>query len=88
MNATARLVGLVIGSRASALLYVVPCAPLPHLSVLSASPPDSERVPKLDRGGGRAQGEAGGERCPSTLAGKLKSAPSPGSAEIRSESGG
>jgi hypothetical protein len=50
------------------LLSVVPCAPLPCPSVPSASPPDSERVPKLDRasGGevGRAQGEAGGERVP------------------------
>jgi hypothetical protein len=43
-------VRLVIGARASALLSVVPCVPLPLPSCPSASPPDSERVPKLDRG--------------------------------------
>ena len=30
-------------------------------------PPDSERVPKLYRGSGRAQGEAGGSVSPGTL---------------------
>jgi len=67
LRTAARWVVLVIGSRASALLSVVPCAPLPYPSVPSASPPDSERVPQLDRasGGevGRAQGESGRRRC-------------------------
>jgi hypothetical protein len=58
---------LVIGSRASALLSVVPCAPLPSPSALSASPPDSERGPKLCRGSEGAQGEAGGSVSPGTL---------------------
>jgi len=68
-----RLVWLIVRSRASALLSVVPRAPLPYLSILSVSPLDSERVPKLDRRSTSEVGERGakadGEWCPSTLAG-------------------
>jgi hypothetical protein len=49
------------------LLSVVPCAPLPYPSSPSASSPDSERVPKLSRDSGGAQGEAGGSVSPGTL---------------------
>ena len=57
-------------------------------SIPLATRPTPSVFPSSTAVSGRAQGEAGGERCPSTLAGKLKSAPPPGSAEIRSESGG
>jgi len=61
------VVGLVIGSRASAAAFsralrspTVPIDPVGY-------PPDSERVPKVSRGSGRAQGEAGGSVSPGTL---------------------
>ena len=65
LDATARLMGLVIGSRASALLSVAPCALPPSSSIPSASPPDSERVPKLDRRSGSEAGERGAKRTAS-----------------------
>ncbi len=58
----------------------MPCAPPPYLSALSASPPDSERVPQLDR---RSDSEAGERRakraaaCPQARCRRLRSAPSP-----------
>src|SRR6266851_8735521 len=69
--------GPVIGSRASALLSVVSCAPLPYLSVLLASPPDSERVPKLDRGTRESAGRSGRRAMPQHARRRPKSAPSP-----------
>ena len=66
---------LVIGSRASALLYVAPCFLPPILSVLSATPPDSERVPEALPTERRARRTA--SLCPSTLAGR-RSRLSPG----------
>ena len=50
---------LVIGSRASAVLSVEPGALLPLPSIPSASPPDSERVPKLYRASSSEAGERG-----------------------------
>ena len=47
-------------------------------SIPLATRPTPSVFPSSTAVSGRAQGEAGGERCPSTLAGKLKSAPPPG----------
>jgi hypothetical protein len=52
---TACLIRLVIGSRASALLSVTPSSPLPLLSVLSATPPDSRSCSRALPRGQRAR---------------------------------
>src|SRR4051812_25781116 len=65
LDAFACSVELVIRSRASALLSVVPRALSSDPSIRLASPPDSERFPKLDRTSESEAGERGAKRTAS-----------------------